>query len=369
MEGRALAMQRLALGVAACLALLAPSAPAGVVGAPSLCRRLAVRLRRSPRDVARDAQASDPWLRPWVRFARARPVGAETLDRHLMRLWRRETGSERPAHLQSLRGSGLMRLSGEGAELYQPCAQAIFLRRTRDGASRVLAVPLLHPAPCSRSGQRRALATVLGQPAYVESDRLDFTNSDALLRIVPWLGREWGRVCPLAIRFNYQATVTHRPYCRADRAVCAAAGEVAPALGRRYRLYVISSVTARTARRAAPDIQFGNSLTDRQWRLIGRAQRLAAARALAPANGAPPWLPDQLSLRAVEYFPLQLNGRSYLGAVGPGPGASELLFGVFRIARERSRRLHPLVVVRMRWQPVRVQSVQVPDQHPAASLE
>ena len=369
MEGRGLAMQRLALGVAVCLALLAPSAPAGVAGTPSLCRRLAVRLRRSPRDVARDAQASDRWLRPWVRFARAQPVGADALDGPLMRLWRREIGSARPAHVQRLHGSGLMRISGEGAELYQPCSQAMFLRRTRGGEPRVLAVPILHPASCRRSGQRRALATVLGQPAYVESDRLDFTNSDALLRIVPWLGRDWGRVCPLAIRFSYQAMLTQRRYCHTDRAVCAAAGEVAPALGRRYRRYVISSVTAVTARRAAPDIQFGNSLTGQQWRLIGRGQRLAAARAVAPADDAPPWLPDQLSLRAVEYFPLQLNGRSYLGALGPGPYASELLFGVFRVPRERSRRLHPLAVLRMRWQPVGVQSVQVPKQPPVAPLE
>lgn len=369
MEGRGLALQRLALGAAACLALLAPSAPAGAAGTPSLCRRLAVRLRRSPRDVAREAQASDRWLRPWVRFARAQPLGADARDRHLIGLWRREIGSPRPAHVQRLHGSGLMRISGDGAQLYQPCSQAMFVRRNRGGELRVLAVPILHPAPCRMSGQRRALATVLGQPAYVESDRLDFTNSDALLRIVPWRGRDWGRACPLAIRFSYRATLTRRPYCRTDRAVCAAAAEVAPALGRRYRRYLISSVTAVTARQAAPDIQFGRALTGPQWRLIGRGQRLAAARAVAPADGAPPWLPDQLSLHAVEYFPLQLNGRSYLGALGPGRYASELLFGVFRVPRERSRRLHLLAVLRMRWQPVSVQSVQVPKQRPAAPLE
>lgn len=369
MAGRDLALMRLVFAAAACLVLVSPSASARVNGAPSLCRRLAVRLGRSPGSAVKDAQALDQWLRPWVRFAHTHPVTADALSRQVMRLWRTEAGSARAAHVQRLRGSGLMRISGAGAELYEPCSQAMYLRRSRGGASRVLAVPILNPAPCRRFGQRRALATVLGQPAYVESDRLDFTNSDALLRIVPWLGRDWGRVCPLAIRFSDQATLTHRPYCHADRAVCAAAGGVAPALGRRYRFYVISSVTAVTARRAAPDIQFGNSLTGRQWRLIGRGQRLAAARALAPANGAPPWLPDQLSLRAVEYFPLQLNGRSYLGAVGPGPHANALLFGVFRVPRARSRWLHPLAVFRMRWQPVSVQSVQVSDRRAAAPLE
>ncbi len=363
MEGRGLMVLLRVLAAAACLVLASPAAPAGVAGAPSLCTRLAVRLRRSPAAVARDARASDRGLRPWVRFARAHPVSASALDRQIKRLWRNEVGGAPPTHVQRLQGSDLMRFSDNGADSGDECSQAMYVRRTRGGAFSVLAMPMLKRGPCLRSRQRRGLARVLGQPAYVESAALDVTNSDALLWIAPWLGRDWGRVCPLAIRFSYQATVTHRLYCRAGRAVCVAAGKVAPALGRRYRLYLINAVTAVTERGAAPQIRFAASLTRQQWRLIERAQRLAAA------NGAPPSPLAQLPLRFVEYFPLQLNGSEYLGAVGPGPSGSEVSFGVFRVPGARRRRLQGLAAFQMRWQPVRLQSIQAPDQRVVRPLE
>ena len=339
------------------LAAVTASAAARSAAALSLCTRVATRLRRSPAIVARDADTPNRWLRPWISFAQEHPVKQASAYHKILPIWHSSMGRGPAKSIEVLSDAGIMRISGPGMA---SCSRAMFFMWQRDAVLRVLSLPPLQPTPCLYRRQRGQLARVLGQPAYVESETLDDTKLDLLMLISPWLGSDWGRPCPVAIRFTY--TARFKPgwrYCGGNQALCAAARKAAPDLEQRYHTYFLSSATVVTERTRTPQIHFGESLSAQTWALIERAERIATVRSISATHGPmPPWLRD-FNLQDIDYFALQLNGKRYIGAVSPLNYGIGTLFGVYQAPGAHSKRLIPLVVFRMLWQPNGVKSIQV----------
>ena len=326
--------------------------------APSLCSRVAAELRGSPARVAKDADTRQHWLQPWIVFAKKHSARKARDAEEILSIWRSAVGRAPAKWVEVLSAAGIMRISGPGG--IASCSQAMFFKWQRDAGLKVLSLPPLQPTPCLYRRQRGQLATVLGQAAYVESETLDDSKLDVLMLMSPWLGSDWGRPCPVAIRFTYTARV--KPgwrYCGADQAICTAARKAAPALERRYHTYLLSSATVVTERTRTPRIHFGESLNVRTWTLIKHAARIATVRSISAIRGArPPWLRD-FNLQNIDYFALRLNGRRYIGAVSPLNDGIGTLLGVYQVPRAHSNRLIPLVVFRMLWQPSGVKSIQL----------
>ena len=276
-----------------------------------------------------------------------------------------------PESFERLPKSGLMRVSASGVHMFGYCSRgfppshAMYFERRRATVLELLALPSLDLTPCRTRQGWRNLATVLGEPAYIESEALDATRSDSRLRIQPWLGTRWGPSCSVAIRFTYRSKITRQLFCGTHRSVCMAVRKIAPALQRRYQLYLINAAEAVTNHAGAPLIHFGDSLSAHARVLIGRARRIATVHALAAASTAKPAGLAHLRLQDVEYFPLRLNGTAYLGAIAPVAYGDRVLFGVYRVPRAHSARLVPVAVFKLRWQVAQVKSIRVRDK-PAA---
>ena len=366
-----LAVTRMGPGLLAALWALSPIAGAHTAVAPSLCTRLATQLRRSPALVARDMRQPRRWLQPWVMFANPQSVKKAALGPRVLAQLRAPMGSMGPESLERLPAFGLMLVSGNDVDSFGYCSRgfptelAMYVKSRRDTVPEVLPLPSLDLMPCRSRQGWRSLATVLGEPAAIQSEALDTTRSDTRLRVQPWLGKRWGPSCSVAIRFTYRSKIARQLYCGAHRAVCTAAREIAPALERRYQLYLVNAVEAVTYHLGTPRIHFGDSLRAHARVLIGRARRVATVQALAAARTAKPAGLAHLRLKYVEYFPLRLNGTAYLGAIAPIAYGNRVLFGVYRVPRAHSARLAPVAVFRLRWQVAHVKSIRVRDQ-PAA---
>ncbi len=345
------------------LAACAPSAGARVASAPSVCSDLAVQLRRSPALVAKDMRLPHQWLKPWIVLAKAHRVKVAAVSRQIDSRWHTAIGGAAPTRIETLRGTALVRVSKQGVDRAGYCSRALFFKRKPGGALEMLHLPPLNLGPCA--AEWGGLATVLGIPAYIEFDSFGFGRSVSVLRVAPWQGGEWGRPCPVTMRFIFRAGDVRQLYCTAERSVCTAARKVAPELGQRYQHYILNGVNAVTNRTASPRIQFRSALKARAWSMIVRAQHIATTRALTAVRGAPPpWL-RHLRLDHVQYFPLRLNGALYLGAIGPVAFGARMLFGVYQVPRESSHRLIPLAVFKMRWQRIGEKWIRVQGLHGA----
>lgn len=347
------------LSVYVVIALVILSAPAGArsAAAPSLCTRVADKLRRSPGKVAEDAAAPSHWLQPWIVFARRHPAQKMNAYHKILPIWRSSLGPRPPTAIELLPGAGIMRASRMDAG---DCSHAMFFKWRPGAALSVLALPPLKFTPCLYRHQLGRLATVLKRPAYVESETLDDTRLDPLMLISTWSGGSWTRPCPVAIRFTYAARLKRGwRYCGAHRAVCTAARYAASAIERRYHEYLVSSVTVVTERVPTPQIRFAESLSERAWALISRAQRIATVKSIVAINGAlPPWAHD-FNLQNIDYFSLRLNGKQYIGAISPLVYGVGTLYGVYQAPRAASKRLTALAVFRMLWEPNGVRSIEV----------
>lgn len=330
---------------------------AGARSAPSLCTRLADKLRRAPRKVAEDAAASSRWLQPWIVFARRRAVKKVAAYHKILHIWHSSRDPRPPTTIEWLHGASIIRASRRDAV---DCSHAMFFMWRPGTALSVLSRPPLTVTPCLYEHQLGRLATVLDTPAYVESETLDDTRLDPLMLISAWSGSSWTRPCPVAIRFTYGARLKRGwRYCGAHRAVCAAARRAASAIERRYHEYFISSVDIVTEPMRTLRIRFGESLNAHAWALISRAQRLATVKSIAAIHGAlPPWTHD-FNLQDIDYFSLRLNGKQYVGAISPLVYGVGTLYGVYQAPRAGSKRLIPLAVSRMLWEPNGIKSILV----------
>ncbi len=261
-----------------------------------------------------------------------------------------------------------------GADLYMgnhvagsaECQSLVFAQASPDGQVRRLPNPDGYTAPCwSVVG---SLATVLGVPAYVEQGALDLTTADTTIRITPWTGQAWGPVCALAIELNYQLELGQR-FCR-DRKLCGVAEPLAFDVARRYlRFREDPSPPQRSigAGVQVPEFRYPHdqAADADAWRGVADAWHALVAPHAADTPGEPPMytlftsefptfgvrVPNggwETSFSYVEFalFPLELQGRPYLGAVGHnGAGwreGSRVLFAVYEWPRDDRRVLVPL---------------------------
>lgn len=180
---------------------------------------------------------------------------------------------------------------------------------------------------------------VFGQPAFIAHGSLNDHVDDEDIRVVPWTGAGWGKMCKVALRFRRTFSLV-RTFC-GDRGVCHAGEQVATDIAAAYS-------KLRSGRDAYP-------LTFRFGPPPPKAALDAAQRA-TQANGGDTSTPDFPSFGALgsadrvdfsysgfTFFPLTLNGRWYVGAIGyDGVGWRESERTLLAIYSENEGALTPL---------------------------
>jgi hypothetical protein len=180
---------------------------------------------------------------------------------------------------------------------------------------------------------------VFGHPAFIAHGTLNDHTNDEDIRIVPWTGAGWGKMCKVALRFRRTFTLTHT-YC-GDRDVCRAGEAVA-----------VDAATAYDKVRAQTDtvsnFHFGPPPTKDALDATGRATKAPGSNLATPefptfGATAPIGDPLRYSYNGFTYFPLILNGKSYVGALGyDGVGWRESGRTLFAIYSEDKGALTPL---------------------------
>lgn len=216
------------------------------------------------------------------------------------------------------------------------CQAAAFATFSADGVPRVLPEPAGYTGTCWN--MQGSLARVLGHPAYVETGTVSSTSADALVRVSPWKGKDWAAPCQLTVEFNYTLELA-RQFC-SEGAPCGAAGAVALGIAQTYLNY--SSMQQPSMRPldddVVPDLIGGaagigggpqaQAIVNAGWRALARRQQanlpgvspqFSTVASVFPTFGyeGPNGGWDYgFSYVNFVLFPLLLDGRLYLGAVG-----------------------------------------------------
>jgi hypothetical protein len=335
-----------------------PTAEAIPAVPPSICSRLAAQMRRSPALVVKDQTV--PKMLPWIVSALPRQAEQEAAYRFLAPKWRLPL----PPTIESLPGTDLFMAStilGSG-----DCLSAMFFEWKRGRPLRLLGWPPISSGACSRQGVWGGLAMVLGQPAYIEYGSLNPNNMDALVAIAPWEGKNWGRPCPVSIRFTYGYDV-RQLYCGAANRVCNAADKVAAEVKRRYHAYSVSFIQAFNSGVPFPKFHFHGVLSKKDRILVTRARQIGMPKHIVPVSDAnPAWL-QHFHPYGSEYFPLTLDGTRYVGVAtrSANPRTAYLrhhwLFILFQAPSSSSRRLVALAVFTVHRRTSGVESTQAAD--------
>lgn len=340
-------------------AAASPNAAATSAVPPSICSRLAAQMRRSPALVVKDLTV--PKMLPWIVSALPHPAEREPVYRFLAPKWRLPL----PPTLESLPGTDLFMAStilGSG-----DCLNAMFFEWKRGRPLRPLGWPPISTGACSRDGVWGGLATVLGQPAYIEYGSLDPNNMDALVAIASWEGRNWGQPCPVSIRFTYGYEVTQL-YCGTGHRVCNAAGKIAPDVKRRFHAYSVSFIQAFNSGVPFPKFHFHGPLSKTDQTLVAHARQIGMPRQIVPVSDArPAWL-QHFHPFGAEYFPLILEGTRYVGVATrtANPRTAYLrhhwVFILFQAPSSSSQRLVPLAIFAVHRGTTGVKSIQATDE-------
>lgn len=371
---------RISLMTAFAAAMTSPGAGAKSPAVPSLCTRLTTQMRHSPETVMKDATSPSPSWQPWVVSASSGQPLPYDVYRPIASAWQAHMDSMVMQGVEILPEADLFMAFGRAGSFN--CLQPLFLAGKSGGALHVVSPADANP-PCELTDQSEGgLATVLGQPAYIESGPLDRNGRDSLLLVVPWLGAAWGQSCTVSIRFTRRYPVRLR-YCGLDQAVCSAARDVAPRLERRYEAYSAEWLEDFYEGVPPPKFRFEGALSAQDRVLVSRAQRMA--KASAQSRGIPARLLNPI-MSNFDFFPLRLDHKLYLGAVtgGANPagtarwfvpserylgGAASkpvpgTLFVVYQAPGAHSDQLQPLAVFGMYQQTVGVESILARDDSP-----
>ena len=326
---------------------------------PSICSRLAEQMRRSPARVVKDQTV--PKMLPWIVSALPRQPEQEPVYRFLAPRWRLPL----PPTIESLPGTDLFMAStilGSG-----DCLNAMFFEWKPGGPLRLTGWPPISTGACGRQGVWGGLAMVLGQPAFIEYGSLDPNDRDALVAIAPWDGKNWGRPCPLSIRFTYRYEVTQL-YCAAAEGVCDAAGRIAPEVKRRFHAYSVSFIQAFNSGVPLPKFQFRGALSKKDQMLVALARQIGMPKHIVPVSDArPAWL-RHFHPFGSEYFPLTLQGTRYVGlaTATANPHTAYLrhhwVFILFEAPNSSSPRLVTLAIFAVHRETSGVKSVQARDE-------
>lgn len=368
---------RISLLAAFVAATTSPSAGAKSPVVTSLCTRLTTQMRHSPETVTNDATSLSPNWQPWVVSAGSGQPLSYDVHSQIASAWQAHMGPMVMQGIETLPRADLFMAFGHAGSWN--CLQPMFLTGKSGGALHVVLPADTNP-PCELRDQSEGeLATVLGQPTYIESGPLDRNGSDSLLLVVPWLGTAWGQSCTVSIRFKLDYPVSPR-YCGPHQAACSAARQVAPSVERQYEAYSAERLEAFNDGVPLPKFRFDGALSAQDQVLISRAQRIALST--AKSRGAPARLLNAIMLD-FDFFPLRLDHKLYLGAatagVNPagiarwfvpserylGEAASKsvpgTLFVLYQAPGAGSHQLQPLAVFGMHQQTSRVESIQARD--------
>ncbi len=372
---------QLRIGVSVILAgaALCISAGARTTDAPSICTRLVAQMRRSPTTVIKDwrepTRADSLWYGPWRPWITVTKFGVSSDSGAFRRVdskWAtRFKGPFAPGvrSVDALPGTGLFvgsAILGSGH-----CLTTLFVEWKWGKRLRVIPRPQL-PLPLCELENNPSWANpamVLGEPAYVGSRALNGSDAGQLMFIARWSGNRWTRPCPVSIRFTYRYAVTLL-YCGTSSGVCNAARRLIPEVFRRYGAYETSVFDAMNDRTPVPKFHFRGVPGTRERLLLARARRIGLPKRIAPGSGAPPvWL-RHLNPADVEYFPLRVDGKEYVGAADyrayPWPWPNPV-FLVFRAPRASARRLVPLAAFAAHSLASGIKSIQARNESPSSS--
>lgn len=372
MDGQKRLATFLSVWVLAGLGLAGSKAAAQSAAAPSICARLVTQMRGSPATVLKDQSVAK--LRPWIVSARSRPAETEAVYPYLPRVWRTMggRGATYPT-IESLPGTDLSMVSATAGS--GDCLQfAFFASRPGRAFQAIADPPLGSQGLCSRQGVWGGYAAVLGQPAFIAYGLLNPDNLDSLLIIAPAKGESWGRPCPVSIRFAYRYDVT-RLYCGAAHGVCDAARKVAPGVRRRYHAWDVSGTDAFNEYGGrGPKFRYGGAPSAAAQALVTRARQIGIPTDLTPGiHASPAWL-HHLSPYASVYFPLTLDGNSYVGAAARSANNARTaslrhhwLFILFQAPDAGDQRLVPLAAFSVQRVTSGVRSIAARNESAAAS--
>jgi hypothetical protein len=254
------------------------------------------------------------------------------------------------------------------------CQQAAFAALSADGSVRVLPDPAGYTGPCWNLHGN--LAKVLGQPAYVESGTVSSTSADTLVRVTPWNGDGWAKTCQLTVEFTYTLQLAQQ-FCSETQS-CRAAGAIASDIAREYLDFsamqqpperpidgdVIPDFSSAAGGASGPPAQMA---VNAGWQMLKR-QKQAAFPGVSPTYGTMasvfPTFGHESPNGGWDYsfsyvnfvlFPVMLDGRLYLAAVGHnGVGWREgtnILFAVYASPRDDQHDLVPLAGLVMERKP------------------
>jgi hypothetical protein len=169
---------------------------------------------------------------------------------------------------------------------------------------------------------------VLGQPAFIEHGANDQATDDEDLRITPWADGRWSPACTLKLRFWPVFTISQR-HC-GDSTVCAVADKDVLAIASAYYQF-------RQSERDSTDFQYSGAVSgkvppdiERALQMLGPdSEALELPTFSAKADSAETAV---FSYSGLSYFPLTLNGRTYVAAIGhEGVGWRESATTLFAI--------------------------------------
>jgi hypothetical protein len=363
-----LVTERVALSAGAFLAAARLSGAATPEPA-SLCQQLAAQVRQSA------AAVSDRALSPWVAAVKTddpgtwgpHEIAVQEFLRHRLEARGLLSGSGPNSLLELEHLPGTQVYMGSTMAGTANCQSSMFAEIAPDGSPRALPEPEGYTGPCWN--MHGDLGTVSGKPAYIEVGTVSSTTDDTVTRVTPWTAAGWGRACQLTVELNYKFELS-KQFCGGERAVCLAAGAIAVDLAREYfthRQRSAPPMKAIGADQQVPDFQYmrGGAMSPQGPAAVTDAWHILARQNQAQYPGAPlnyglytsvfptfgyhavneVW---EYSFSYVDFslFPLMLDGRLYLGAVGHnGVGwreGSRTLFAVYEAPGPEQGDLAPL---------------------------
>ena len=327
------------LGAAALAAVLMPVA-AGARDT-ALCDRLAAEARKLP---ASAWNGSDPWAATGKTPAlvleqdSAKP---SPLEAQLASLpWVKDAiGADGgwAVFTQRLPGTDVYMASTVEGTLH--CQTSVFIDAKPGAAPKSLSEPIETDEGDVCWTISGDFGRVFGKPAYIVHGSLNDHTDDEDIRIVPWTGHGWGKMCKVSLRFSKTFTLAHT-FC-GDRDVCRAGEAIA--------VDVATAYNKVRERESNPDLsfRFGPPPTTAALAAVERAKtKLPADTSTSefPTFGEKEGGdPLTFSYNGFAYFPVLLNGKYYVGAIGlDGVGWRESGRALFAVYSENQGNLTPL---------------------------
>lgn len=245
-----------------------------------------------------------------------------------------DSGTE-TVFIDHLAGTDLYALSTVQGTLH--CQTTVFVRARPGGPARPVAGPASSGEADVCWTTSAGFARAFGQPVYVVHDGLFQDVKKASFEIAPWTGAGWGPTCRTELKFRADYALSER-HC-GDKSVCAAPGDIAKSVALAYN-------RAREGGNDGAGFRYGPA----------DPVQAATVKAFMAAQDSPStWTPDfpafgkdrtddhPISYSGFALFPLTLDGRSLVGAIGhEGVGWREGANTLFAIYALNHGVLNPL---------------------------